>query len=454
VAWGTPYYSESTNVPPGLTNLVAIASGQAFGLGLSSDGTVAAWGPGGNGLTNVPVGLSHVVAIAAGSGHSLALKSDGTVVLWSAADWMDTNTPPGLGNVIAIAAGDSHSIALKNDGTIVVWGGNLFSDDGDIGATNVPPGLTNIVGLGKGFGHQCLVLRSDGTEFGWGDNNAGSVLDVESSDPIYAAGAVILGGQPLSNIVALAAGNHQSIALKNDGTAVGWPLADADLFLFPTDLTNVVAIASGLNSDLLLKSDGTVAACGFIVPPPPSFTNIIAVAGGDYTGMVLIDDTASFDGSPYFVQHPFSETAPVGATRLFVVNAIGQVPLHYQWQFKGTNIDGANASTLLLTNLSLADAGSYQCVVSNAVATVVSSPASLTIQRPVLQFDISSLASTNGFSLQLTGLSGRGDVVLYSSADLVNWTPIFTNPPVTGSLQLLDASATNASRRFYRAEER
>jgi hypothetical protein len=450
VAWANPYFTsdaEPTNVPPGLTNVVAITGGP---LVLKDDGTVVAWGVSGD-ATNVLAALNHVVAISGGAWQGVALESDGTLVVWGDSDYVGT-PPPGLSNVIAVATGNMHSIALKADGSLIVWGG-IF--DGDLGATNVPPGLTNIVGLGIGFGHQCLVLRSDGTEYGWGDNNAGSVLDVESSNPIYAAGAVILDGQPLSNIVALAAGNHQSVALKNDGTVVGWPRADTENFGFPKDLSNLVAIASsGLNSDLFLQSDGTMVAWSLFGQTAPSLTNVVAVAGGTDYGLALIDDTAPFDGSPFFVQHPFSETAPVGATRLFVVNAIGQVPLHYQWQFKGTNIDGANASTLLLTNLSLADAGSYQCVVSNAVATVVSSPASLTIQRPVLQFDVSSLTSTNGFSLQLTGLSGHGDVVLYSSADLVNWTPIFTNPPVTGSLQLLDASATNASRRFYRAEER
>jgi len=75
--------------------------------------------------TNVPAGLSGVIAIAAGYYHSLALKSDGTVVAWGATgvvDYGQADVPAGLSGVTAIAAGGSHSLALKSDGTVVAWG--------------------------------------------------------------------------------------------------------------------------------------------------------------------------------------------------------------------------------------------------------------------------------------------------------------------------------------------
>lgn len=59
-----------------------------------------------------------------------------------------------------------------------------------------------------------------------------------------------------------------------------------------------------------------------------------------------------------------------------------------------------------------------------------------------------------GLELQLQGLSGHGDVVLYASTNLIDWQPVLTNAPATGTLDLLDSSATNAPARFYRAEER
>jgi len=43
---------------------------------LRQDGTVVAWGFNGSDQTNVPAGLSGVVAIAAGWAHTVALKLD------------------------------------------------------------------------------------------------------------------------------------------------------------------------------------------------------------------------------------------------------------------------------------------------------------------------------------------------------------------------------------------
>src|SRR3954468_20681220 len=66
-----------------------------------------AWGyaDNGDGLTNVPPGLSNVVAVAAGAVHNVVLRSDGTVFSWGASYFGFTNAPPGLSNVVAISAG-------------------------------------------------------------------------------------------------------------------------------------------------------------------------------------------------------------------------------------------------------------------------------------------------------------------------------------------------------------
>jgi hypothetical protein len=56
-----------------------------------------------------------------------------------------------------------------------------------------------------------------------------------------------------------------------------------------------------------------------------------------------------------------------------------------------------------------------------------------------------------GLLLTLNGLSGQGFVVVYTSTNLVSWTPIYTNLSTTGSIQFLDSSATNSRFRFYRA---
>jgi hypothetical protein len=72
------------------------------------------------------------------------------------------------------------------------------------------------------------------------------------------------------------------------------------------------------------------------------------------------------------------------------------------------------------------------------------------------RFDTSSghlLWTANGFQMQVTGLSPQRPLVLYTSTNLTAWLPIFTNPPMIGSFQFLDASATNSPMMFYRAVE-
>ena len=93
-------------------------------MALKQDGTVVAWGDSDDGQTDVPAGLSGVVAIAGGGEHTVVLKSDGTVVAWGDSSSGQTTIPAGLSGVTAIAAGYFYTVALKSDGTVVAWGAN------------------------------------------------------------------------------------------------------------------------------------------------------------------------------------------------------------------------------------------------------------------------------------------------------------------------------------------
>src|SRR5437867_8428549 len=70
-AWGLgqvntgvwPYYGQSI-VPTGLSNVVAVAGSDTHSLALRSDGTVFAWGRNDSGETNVPPSLTNAIAVA------------------------------------------------------------------------------------------------------------------------------------------------------------------------------------------------------------------------------------------------------------------------------------------------------------------------------------------------------------------------------------------------------
>lgn len=84
---------------------------------------------------------------------------------------------------------------------------------------------------------------------------------------------------------------------------------------------------------------------------------------------------------PLIVTQPESRTAYVGGSLTFSALVAGD-SLTYQWLFNGTNLAGATSSALVLTNISLNDAGSYTLLASNSASTATSADALLTVNVP------------------------------------------------------------------------
>lgn len=85
-------------------------------------------------------------------------------------------------------------------------------------------------------------------------------------------------------------------------------------------------------------------------------------------------------GKPFIVTPPQSQTATVGDTVTFSVDATGTPPLTYQWQDNGVPLAGATSATLTLGNVQLGNAGDYAVVVTNATGdSLTSAPATLTV---------------------------------------------------------------------------
>jgi hypothetical protein len=159
---------------------------------------------------------------------------------------------------------------------------------------------------------------------------------------------------------------------------------------------------------------------------------------------------------PSIVIPPQSQSVYSGNNASFQLTAAGSEPLAYQWRFVGAGIAGATNAVCALTNVPLGAAGLYQCVVSNAYNSVTSAPAMLTVLRSTPTFNTSASGSrlgADGFVIRLDGLSGFGNLVIYSSGNLTDWTPILTNPPAFGSFRFLDPAATNRPASFYKAVE-
>jgi hypothetical protein len=86
---------------------------------------------------------------------------------------------------------------------------------------------------------------------------------------------------------------------------------------------------------------------------------------------------------PTFVQLPQDRTTYTGGKSMFSAQLNGATPFAYQWLHAGTNLPGATLSSLTLSNVSPATAGSYVLRVTNPLGVTNSPAATLTVVTPV-----------------------------------------------------------------------
>jgi len=144
--------------------------------------------------------------------------------------------------------------------------------------------------------------------------------------------------------------------------------------------------------------------------------------------------------TPSVTQQPLSQTVQVGDSAVFEVVATGADPLYYQWRSGVTNMPGASSNSLVLTNVTFAQAGNYYVVVSNSVGTTASDKANLTVVARELwgwgANDYDKATAPQGLDT-VVAVAGGGvtSVALQADGTVTCWglngflTPGFTNVP-------------------------
>jgi alpha-tubulin suppressor-like RCC1 family protein len=164
------------------------------------------------------------------------------------------------------------SANAATSGSVVAWGWNQY------GQASVPEGAkSGVVAVAAGEFHT-LALKNDGSVVAWGRNNYGQTGVPEGAQ---------------SGIVAISAGSYHSVALKSDGSVVVWGSnAHGETNVPAGAKSGVKMIAAGLGHTLALRTDGSVVAWGLsdyfqTLVPDEAKSGVTAVAAGSHHSMAI-----------------------------------------------------------------------------------------------------------------------------------------------------------------------
>jgi alpha-tubulin suppressor-like RCC1 family protein len=202
----------------------------------------------------------------------------GMVEAWGSDDSGECNRPASLTNATGIAAGEYQSVAVTDTGSVVQWGeywdGADFYSVTNTSYVTLPP-TSNVVTVAAGL-TQALALMNDGTVRAWGLSGA--------------YGTEVPSG--LTGVKAIACGWQFNAALLTNGTVTAWGEDDFGQTNVPAGLTNVTAIATGAQHTLALLANGTVQAWGDgfdgDTNVPAGLSNVVAVAAGESHNLALL----------------------------------------------------------------------------------------------------------------------------------------------------------------------
>ncbi len=268
------------------------AAGQVRGFGFNVNGQL------GDGTATSPrmsavaaIGATNALTLSCGWMHTLMTRADGFGYAWGSnsngqvgnnAAGTSALSPVSLGYYASrVVAGGNYSMLVAPWGYVYAWGDNTY------GQCHLPTSTTQYAtpqalgylfpqqrALFGGIGDHTLFVLDNGQVQGWGKNDAGQLGTgvIGSSNPTT---QTPVANWTLEGMIAIDAGNGQSIALKADGTVWTWgsdsygELGD-DLALAnkstPVPVTGfshaIVAIAAGSAHCLALDSNGQVWSWG------------------------------------------------------------------------------------------------------------------------------------------------------------------------------------------------
>ena len=136
--------------------------------------------------------------------------------------------------------------------------------------------------------------------------------------------------------------------------------------------------------DITGANDSTLDISPADEPDEAIYTCVASNAGGSVTS----DDAVVTVNDPVVITvQPDDQTVNPGTAVSMIVTATGTDPLTFQWQKDGVDISGATSDALAIASVQESDEGSYACMVTNIVGSVLSNAAVITVNDPVVITD-------------------------------------------------------------------
>jgi alpha-tubulin suppressor-like RCC1 family protein len=424
----------SATVPPNVTNIIALAQTEEYAVALQGNGKVLTWTAGQSLACEMP-GLDNVTAVAGGETYTaVALRADGTVAQFfsSTGNPSSWTTVAGVSNAVAVAGGRGF-MALLNTGEVRSW----YTDSG----APAPAGLrANRIAFN--VTHQAALTPAPffDTQPVSQTFYAGQALAlttaVRSATPLtlqwYFEGAPIPGAT--NQVLQFASARpsqsgHYKLVARNANyttesqTAVVSVEGFADILQVSADQSLVAGQALQLQVQYVANPPATVQwrFNGLAIPNATNNTLLLPQAAewmsGSYTlslsnayGIITSPAIQVLVASapPTIVTQPSAPAQlPDGAPLRLQVGVIGSAPLAYQWFFNDAPLAGQTQALLQLAAISLADNGTYQVQVTNALGSALSDPVTVTSVRAAPAPDILSrfLVVREGKPIQLQALA-------------------------------------------------
>jgi glucose/arabinose dehydrogenase len=445
VAWG----NLGVGPPNNLSNVLGFAEGGMHGMAILSDHHLQVWGFNFNGALNYPKQHTNFTAVAAGDDISIGLTlqpviftqpsgftadagNNGTLMVEAfgstrlSYQWRQngndligsTNATLTLPNLQAPNAGNYYALISNAGGSVT----------SAVAVINVNPSapviLTNLTAksvlAGSKVTFQLGVIGSAPLAFQWRYN--GVPIPNETN-------AVLV----LTNLTDFDEGSYQAVISNPFGTNSS---ATVSLTVnYPPRVTNVLSslnVPAGTNYILRAFADGNQPLSyqwqwqGATILGSTNMslvlTNIQSPNAGEYGIVVsnafgvvtnLVYALTVVDSPPVIFAQPVSQAFLTGQTVVLRALAYGSAPLSSQWWHGGSAIAGATDTSLILTNLQSADAGTYFVSLSNRFGFTNSAPATLSLGDPYPEqvdwpsFSFTQLG-TNRFSAP-SGITHAGD---------------------------------------------